>query len=119
MPIVLARGLQDSVAGSHIVHQEIAVWVKGDGAERGGNRKRAAIDLCSRWSGGYCFDVADRTTDFAEQAEAPFCVRAVGELRIARRRLGSANEAGEVVSVGKAVRPRCVIGLRGDVAEIG
>src|SRR4030095_13498847 len=89
MSIVLARSLQDSVAGAHIVHQEIAVRVQGDGAERGGNRKRSAIDLCSRGSGGKCFGMADCTADFAKQAEALFCFRAVGDLRIARPRLGS------------------------------
>ena len=61
--------------------------------------------------------MADCTTDFAKQAEALFSVRAVGEVRIASRHLDNANEAGEVVSVGKAVRPRFVIGPRGGIAE--
>ena len=51
--VVFARGLQDTVAGAHIVHQEIAIRVQGDRAQRGGNGKRAAINFCSQraqWS---------------------------------------------------------------------
>lgn len=91
--IVLASGLQDSVAGAHVVHQEIAVRVKGNGAERGGNRKRSTINFCSRGRTRQCFDVARCTADFVEQAEALLCSRAASELRISRGRLGSANKA--------------------------
>src|SRR6202051_4595642 len=93
--------------------------MRGDGAERGGNRKRSAIDLCPHWSSGQCFDVASRTTDFVEQAEALLCSRAADELRIARGGLGGANEAGEAVNVREAVRPRRVIRLGDGIAEIG
>src|SRR5271166_3454284 len=42
VPVVLASGLQDSVAGAHVVHEEVAVRMQGDGAERGRNREGAA-----------------------------------------------------------------------------
>src|ERR1700747_1872420 len=40
--IVLASGLQDSVAGSYVVHQEISIRMQCEGSERGWDRKRAA-----------------------------------------------------------------------------
>ena len=64
--IVLPRRLQDSVAGAHVVHQEIAIRVQCEGPERGWNRKRATVDFCSCRSGGQCLDVASRTANFFE-----------------------------------------------------
>src|SRR3977135_4164217 len=116
---MLARALQDTVSGAHIVHQEIAVWVPSDGAWSSGNGKRATIDLCSRGRSGQRFNMTGSTTDFLEQAQALVRSRTAGKRRIARGRLGRANEAGEVVHVGKAVRPGRVIRLADGVAEIG
>jgi hypothetical protein len=58
--IVLASGLQDSVAGTYVVHQETSVRVQREGRW---NRKRAAVDFCSYRSRGQCLDVASRTAD--------------------------------------------------------
>src|SRR6266446_1580695 len=58
VPVVLASGLQDSVAGTHVVHQEISIGVQREGSERGWNRKRSAVDFCSCRSGDQCLEVA-------------------------------------------------------------
>src|SRR5712664_998720 len=58
MAVVLARGLQDAVAGADVVHQEISVRMQSNGSERGRNCVRAAIDFSSGGGGGERFDVA-------------------------------------------------------------
>src|SRR4029077_5832145 len=91
--IVLAGGLQDSVARAHVVHQEIAVGIKGHGAEGRWNREGAAVDLGSRGSGGHCLDVTRCTPDLLEQGEAFLRSGAARELCIARGGFRGANEA--------------------------
>src|SRR3984957_20388341 len=100
------------------MHQEITIRVQGDRAQRSGNGKRAAINLCSRGRSGQRFNMTGSTTDLLEQAQALIRSRTAGERRIARGRLGSSNEASEVVDVGKAVRSGRVIRLRHRVAQI-
>src|ERR1700720_1582605 len=117
--IVLAGGLQDSVARAHVVHQEIAVRIKGHGAEGRWNREGAAVDLGSRGSGGHCLDVTRCTTDLLKQSEAFLRSRAAGELCIAGGSFRGANEAGEAINVGEAVGSGLVIWLRSTVAKIG
>src|SRR5437899_7766759 len=119
LPVVLASGLQDSVAGTHVVHQEISIGVQREGSERGWNRKRSAVDFCSCRSGGQCLDMASRTSDLVEKTEALLCSRAIGELRITRGRFRRANEAREAIDIGKTVGPGLVIRLRTAVAHIG
>lgn len=63
--------------------------------------------------------MANRAADFVEQGETLHGSVTAGERRIARGRLSGANEAGEVVDIGKAVRPRLVIRFGDGVAEFG
>jgi hypothetical protein len=111
--------LQDSIAGTHVVHEEISIRMQREGSERRYNRKHAAVDFCSGGSSGQCLDVASRTADFVEKTEALVCSRTVGELRITRWRFRCANKAGEAIDIGKAFRPGLVIRLRSAVAKIG
>src|ERR1700730_4447408 len=117
--VMLANGLQDSVAGAHVVHEEISERMQGDGAKCGRNRERATVDFCSCGSGGQCFDVASRTADLVEQRVALLCSRAAGKLRVASGSFAGAYEAGEAIDVGKAVCAGLVIRLCGSVANIG
>src|SRR5215467_3338862 len=116
VPIVFARGLQDSVACAYVVHEEIAPGMNRLGTECRWNRKSSPVDLCSRRCSPQRLDMARDTADLFHQGETSLRGDAGGKLCIARGRLGSANEAGEVVDVGKAVRPRRVIRLGARVA---
>src|SRR6266853_4884284 len=40
VPVVLPGRLQDSVAGTDVMHQEISIRMKSDGPKRGWNRER-------------------------------------------------------------------------------
>src|SRR3989440_9479879 len=64
--IVFGHGLQDSIAGADVVHEEIAVRIRGDGAERGWNCVSSAVDLCTGRSAGEGWDMADGASDFVE-----------------------------------------------------
>lgn len=119
MAVVLARGLQDSVAGADVVHEEISVGMQGDGSKRGRNCVRATIDFGSGGSSGERFDVASRATDLVEKRQAFLCRCAAVELRVARGRFAGANEAREVIDIGKSIGPGRVVRLRDGVAEVG
>src|SRR5215469_391013 len=116
---MFADGLKDSVAGAHVVHQEIAVRVQSNGAKRSGNREGSAVNLCSCGSSGQRLDVTGRTPNLVKQVETLPRRRAAGELRIARRRLGGTDETREMIDIGKTVRTGMVIGLWSAVAQIG
>src|ERR1700683_3557160 len=45
--VLFRNRLQNSVASANIVHQKIPVRMECDGAERGRNRERSAINFCS------------------------------------------------------------------------
>ena len=64
--VVFGHGLQDSVAGTDVVHEVIAVGVRGDGAKSGGNRISSAVDLCTGRSAGEGWDMTDGASDFVE-----------------------------------------------------
>src|SRR5690349_19172101 len=100
------------------MHEEIAVRMECDRPQRRWNGECVSVDLGSGGSRGQGFHVASRATDLIEQAVAPLCLRAVRELRIARRSLGGPNETGEAIDVRQAVRPRLIIRLWNSVAQL-
>src|SRR5438309_2316932 len=64
--VVFGHGLQDSVAGADVVHEEIAVGIRGDGAKSGGNRVSSTVDLCSGRSAGEGWDMTDGAPDLVD-----------------------------------------------------
>jgi len=86
MAVVLARGLQDSVSGADVVHQEIAIGMQGDGSERGRNGVSAAIDFGSGGGGGERLYVARGAAHLFEQGE-PFYVQTLCRLTGRRARV--------------------------------
>ena len=96
---MLRNGLQDSIPRAHIVHQEIPIRMKGDGAKRCRDRERSAIDFCSGGSGGHVLGVASRATDLPEQRPALPGQRGTRLRRIARGRFRSSNKTGEVIDI--------------------
>ena len=88
----------DAVARAHIVHQEVPIWMERDGAKRGGNRERSAIDFCSGRSGNHGLGVARRTTNLLEQRPTLPGQRGARLRCIARGRFRSSNRAREVIN---------------------
>src|SRR5690242_9627952 len=57
LSVMLGHGLNDAVAGAHVVKQKIAVGMKLLATHGVRNREGAADDFCAGWSGGQRLNV--------------------------------------------------------------
>src|SRR5713226_7037553 len=64
--VMLGHGLDDAVACADIVEKEVAVGMKLLVAQRRGNRKSTAVDLCAGGGGHERLDVANIAAHFVE-----------------------------------------------------
>ena len=116
---VLRGILDDAVAGTDVVEQEVAVGMDDFVAERIGDGERSAIDDRSGGSRDDAADVAGGTADVFEHSLALLSRRGCGESCVSRGDLGAADELGEVVDVGEAEVIGNVFGICGDFADGG
>ena len=115
---MLLRRHDDPVAGPDVVEEEVAEGVERALAQFGGDGEQAAVDLRARRRGRERARVAARAADAVEEPRTPPRRGGARQHRVPRRRLGRADEAGEVIDVVEPIRARLAVGLGGVVAEV-
>src|SRR5690242_14610111 len=115
---MLGHGLNDAVAGAHVVKQKIAVGMKLLATHGVRNREGAADDFCAGWSGGQRLNVTLVATDLVKEFRTLARLGSCRELGIAGGSFRSPYKAREVIDVGRAVGPSLVVGLGRTIAEV-
>src|SRR4029077_6439648 len=95
---ILRTSLNNAIAGTHIMEQEVAKRMNDLAPQSVRNGEGTPIDHSSRGSGDYGPNVADAALNLRKELLPGFNFRLAGEHMIPRWNQGAADELGKVVN---------------------